>query len=187
MFVKLRSNFTLGQLPPKHKLVIAGNHDGLLDSKLCARPTDPQTLLTNATYLQDESVTIYGIKIYGSPCVKENRESSTELATVARHYMVLSAIPEGDVTTSYMLLYCKIPEHTSLHSAFSLPRGKALREHWRAIPTDIDVLVTHGPPWGHCDLTCKGYNVGCKDLLEEVKDRVKPKFHIFGHLHEGMK
>ncbi|KAK4303550.1 hypothetical protein Pmani_024452 [Petrolisthes manimaculis] len=134
------------QLPQKHKLVIAGNHDGLLDSKLCARPTDPQTLLTNATYLQDESVTIYGIKIYGSPW---------------------------------------IPEHTSLHSAFSLPRGKALREHWRAIPTDIDVLVTHGPPWGHCDLTCKGYNVGCKDLLEEVKDRVKPKFHIFGHLHEG--
>ncbi|KAK4321304.1 hypothetical protein Pmani_007880 [Petrolisthes manimaculis] len=179
MFVKLRSNFTLGQLPPKHKLVIAGNHDGLLDSKLCARPTDPQTLLTNATYL------IY--KTSQLPSMASRYMAVLELATVARHYMVLSAIPEGDVTTSYMLLNCKIPEHTSLHSAFSLPRGKALREHWRAIPTYIDVLVTHGPPWGHCDLTCKGYNVGCKDLLEEVKDRVKPKFHIFGHLHEGMK
>lgn len=80
----------------------------------------------------------------------------------------------------------RIPEHASINPAFSLPRGKALREHWQTIPPDTDVLITHGPPWGHCDLTCKGYNVGCKDLLEEVRDRVKPKIHVFGHLHEGI-
>lgn len=37
---------------------------------------------------------------------------------------------------------------------------------------------------GHGDLV--GYqNVGCADLLREVEDRIRPKLHVFGHVHEG--
>jgi hypothetical protein len=68
--------------------------------------------------------------------------------------------------------------------AFNLPRGDALLRQWRRIPTDTDVLVTHTPPMGHGDLV--GYqSVGCADLLREVEDRVRPKLHVFGHVHEG--
>lgn len=28
-------------------------------------------------------------------------------------------------------------------------------------------------------------NVGCKMLVKEVLDRVKPLYHIFGHIHEA--
>jgi len=28
-------------------------------------------------------------------------------------------------------------------------------------------------------------HVGCVDLLNAVQLRVKPKYHIFGHIHEG--
>jgi len=34
------------------------------------------------------------------------------------------------------------------------------------------------------DQTTRGENVGCADLLEVV-DEIKPKLHIFGHIHEG--
>ena len=79
-----------GQLPHKHKVVIAGNHDLSFDtdflkeggqlrrfgmwpddiddymtSKNITRMAD---VLTNCTaYLEDTETTIYGIRIYGSP------------------------------------------------------------------------------------------------------------------------
>ena len=27
--------------------------------------------------------------------------------------------------------------------------------------------------------------IGCEDLLERVAQVVKPKLHVFGHIHEG--
>lgn len=68
--------------------------------------------------------------------------------------------------------------------AFNLPRGEHLREKWDLIPEDTDVLITHGPPMGILDLTTGGECVGCAELLVAVK-RVKPKFHVFGHIHES--
>lgn len=68
--------------------------------------------------------------------------------------------------------------------AFNLPRGAALKAHWDLIPEDTNVLVTHTPPYGVGDLVDRGENVGCEDMLHAVR-RVKPKFHIFGHIHEG--
>ena len=56
-------NQWLGVLPYKHKIVIAGNHDWCFYS----RNDESRKLLTNAIYLQDESVTIDRIKFYGSP------------------------------------------------------------------------------------------------------------------------
>jgi Icc-related predicted phosphoesterase len=56
-------NDFLGTLPHRHKIVIAGNHDFCFEADLaaCAR------LLTNAVYLQDEAITLDGVKFYGSP------------------------------------------------------------------------------------------------------------------------
>jgi Icc-related predicted phosphoesterase len=55
--------------------------------------------------------------------------------------------------------------------------------HWDWIPSKIDILITHGPPFGILD-TMDGKHLGCPLLLEKVK-KVKPKYHIFGHIHEG--
>lgn len=69
--------------------------------------------------------------------------------------------------------------------AFNLPRGKALRDKWAQIPEDTDVLITHGPPYGICDRNMEGENVGCEDLLDRVLTEVRPKLHVFGHIHVG--
>jgi Icc-related predicted phosphoesterase len=61
-----------------------------------------------------------------------------------------------------------------------------LKQHWQAIPTDTDVLITHSPPYGYGDLsTYKFEHIGSKSLLSEIKDRIKPKAHFFGHNHSG--
>lgn len=56
---------------------------------------------------------------------------------------------------------------------------------WNKIPDDTDILVTHTPPVGHGDLCCTGVRAGCVELLTTVQQRVKPKYHVFGHIHEG--
>lgn len=70
--------------------------------------------------------------------------------------------------------------------AFNLPRnGEQLKSKWAMIPEDIDILITHGPPFGYLDKV-KGQliNIGC-ELLRERIDEIKPKIHVFGHIHSG--
>ena len=59
-----------------------------------------------------------------------------------------------------------------------------LKQHWEAIPDNIDVLITHGPPYKIMDFGpySKEYT-GSRSLYNEVVDRIKPKIHCFGHIH----
>lgn len=57
------------------------------------------------------------------------------------------------------------------------------RKCWEAIPDDVDVLITHGPPYGILDETARGESVGCPHLLERLKDLSNLKLHVFGHIH----
>jgi len=66
--------------------------------------------------------------------------------------------------------------------AFNRQRGDDIKKHWDLIPNDTDVLITHGPPYGILDDTFRSGPLGCKDLLDAV-GRVKPKLHVFGHIH----
>jgi Icc-related predicted phosphoesterase len=68
--------------------------------------------------------------------------------------------------------------------AFMANPGPQMAEIWSKVPKDIDVLITHGPPKGICDLTDQGDSAGCQELLAAL-NTVKPKYHIFGHIHEG--
>ena len=68
--------------------------------------------------------------------------------------------------------------------AFNLERGRPLAEKWALIPDGTQLLITHGPPEGVLDLTFRGERAGCRDLLERVK-AVRPRLHVFGHIHEA--
>ncbi|MDZ7634879.1 MAG: metallophosphatase domain-containing protein [Bacteroidales bacterium] len=56
---------------------------------------------------------------------------------------------------------------------------------WNLIPENINILVTHAPPRGFRDFSkTENYNAGCQVLREKVLS-IKPRYHIFGHIHES--
>lgn len=67
--------------------------------------------------------------------------------------------------------------------AFNLERGEEIAKKWDMIPGDTDVLITHGPPRWIRDWVGKE-RVGCEDLSKRIL-KIKPKIHVFGHIHEG--
>jgi len=68
--------------------------------------------------------------------------------------------------------------------AFNRTEDK-MNEHWKAIPDDIDVLITHSPPYLILDNVPRSGGQGSPSLYKEVVERIKPKIHCFGHIHEG--
>jgi len=68
--------------------------------------------------------------------------------------------------------------------AFNVDRGTCLKAKWDKIPMHTDILITHGPPKNILDKCERDNRVGCEDLLNRINE-VKPKYHIFGHIHEG--
>ena len=126
-------------LPHRHKIVICGNHDFCFQNEAIRA----RARIRNAIYLEDEAVTIEGIKIYGSPW-----------------------------------------QPWFGGWAFNLERGPEIAAKWALIPTDTQILVTHGPPQGVRDRNRRGDICGCRDLFDRVM-RVKPRLHVFGHIHES--
>ena len=72
--------------------------------------------------------------------------------------------------------------------SYMKPRPE-LEPIWQSIPDDIDILITHGPPKGILDVTKdfetrKPVHVGSKSLTLHVEERIRPKLHAFGHIHD---
>lgn len=63
--------------------------------------------------------------------------------------------------------------------AFNKNRGDEIKKVWQKIPSSTDILITHTPPFGILD-----NQLGCEQLLAKVM-KVKPKLHIFGHIHQS--
>jgi Icc-related predicted phosphoesterase len=70
--------------------------------------------------------------------------------------------------------------------AFNLPReGWELEQKWNDIPSDTDILITHGPAFGYVDRVIGSPdNLGCELLSKRIKT-IKPKIHVCGHIHSG--
>ncbi|KAF1765666.1 hypothetical protein GCK72_005619 [Caenorhabditis remanei] len=162
-------NKLLGKLKYAYKVVIGGNHECTFDDTFLKlnKESEPKEmalkqallsaihsdskggisakdLLSNAIYLEDSVIELFGITIYGTPWQ-----------------------PKVD------------------NWAFNLSRGQSLLDKWNMIPTGVDVLLTHTPPLGHGDMMNNGQRMGCVELLNTVFKRVRPKYHVFGHIHEG--
>jgi predicted phosphohydrolase len=67
--------------------------------------------------------------------------------------------------------------------AFGLSSPADRARLYAEIPDDVDILVTHGPPYGILDRSPGTlHHVGSPQLLEAVT-RLKPRLHVFGHVH----
>lgn len=157
-------NSYLGALPYKVKVVIAGNHDLTFDDNIT-----------------EASLRTFGVQ----KSTVESYLSERGLKSVKQ--MLTSAIYLEDslVTVCGIKIYGAPWQPVFCDWGFNLNRGEDILKKWQTIPADLDILMTHGPPVGHGDLTGGNNNVGCVELLNTIQKRVKPKFHVFGHIHEG--
>ncbi|XP_050405025.2 metallophosphoesterase MPPED2 [Patella vulgata] len=167
-------NRLLPQLPHKVKVVIGGNHDLCLDQQL---------LDTNNQYC----VKRFELDTYKSD-IKSYVRSKTQLhdKTEARHLFTNCIYLESSMVDICGVKIFGAPWNVkhARYWAFSRERGDPLLEKWNQIPENVDILMTHSPPFGYGDKSSKHSHVGCVDLLNVVQNVVKPKYHIYGHIHE---
>ena len=146
-------------LPHKHKVLIAGNHEITLDV-----PFYDQNWYR---FHKKFPLPAYEIKKYVL------RESNI-------HYLEnAQTLIEG------VSFYGSPVTPTFCDWGFNVNRGASINAVWSSIPANTQVLITHGPPLGFGDILESGEHVGCADLLDQVQHRIKPKIHIFGHIHDG--
>ncbi|KAF9054543.1 metallophosphoesterase domain-containing protein 1 [Panaeolus papilionaceus] len=139
--------------PHPYKVFIAGNHDK------CLQDVDTiqhiSSTYPSLTYLCNSSTSISvrgrSLLVHGSPYTPKHGSGVFQYPRSSPH----NYLPTGDPATEL--------ESTRI---------------WSSIPFMTDVLVTHGPPFGHLDQE----GMGCYPLLKALW-RVQPKAHIFGHIH----
>ena len=153
------------KLPHKHKVVIAGNHE---------LSFDPDTHKFFFDMIQQTKNQIPE---------KENPEKIKKLVTECDSFTYLEN--SGVEIGGYYIWGS--PCTPMFHGWAFMATSEELKKNvWSKIPEKTDILVTHGPPYGKGDKSLyNNTNAGCKELLKEIKERVKPMYHIYGHIHEG--
>ncbi|XP_077999225.1 metallophosphoesterase MPPED2-like [Glandiceps talaboti] len=152
-------NDWLGSLPYKHKIVIAGNHE------LTFEPN------------RDEANYKF------APQLKKYR--SEELKDLHLKLTNCTYLEDAETNIMGFHIYGSPWQPEFVDWAFNLPRGQPLLDVWNKIPEGIDILITHGPPLGYGDMNFGEQRTGCVELLQTIQKRVRPKYHVFGHIHEA--
>ncbi|PIO68070.1 hypothetical protein TELCIR_10158 [Teladorsagia circumcincta] len=146
-----------GQLPHKYKLVIPGNHElGFEDGEEMSEKQ------------------MAGLNMLGINKAYELLSNCTYLCDRS--------------TEVYGIKIYGTPWHSMPGYSFYRPRGQKILHKWNQIPPKTDVLITHTPPLGHGDFNSwekmDGILAGDVELLNTVEQRVVPKYHVFGHVHQ---
>lgn len=168
------------------KLVIAGNHDLTLDRDFMLSHVKHKAggshQLAEMTILQERD-------LWTSPEQRAVQEGVTFLDE--GHHQI--DLPNGATVSVYASPYTPEfcdwgfpyehnedrfnPKEGSLSDAKSIARHPVGAEQ-------VDIMITHGPPYQVLDWTYSGERVGCPHLLR-ASMTVKPLIHCFGHIHEG--
>ena len=143
----------------KHKILIAGNHDITLD---------------RSYYIQN-----------WQRFHRTRPEPSEQIISFVQNHTGFHYLLDQTIQIDGVSCYGSPWQPVFFNWAFNQKRGDASRKRWSLIPQNTDLLITHGPPYGIGDLCRSGIHAGCEDLLRSVQQRIHPKVHIFGHIHEG--
>ncbi|KAJ8924610.1 hypothetical protein NQ315_000760 [Exocentrus adspersus] len=172
----IQFNKWLGSLPHKYKIVIAGNHELSFDEEFSSLFKE-KALSRHVEAAEDE------VPNYGK--TKDNIEEAVNTENIRQYLTNCIYLEDSGVELYGIKIYGSPWQPEFGHWAFNLPRGEACLSKWNLIPDNTEVLITHTPPLGHGDLACSGVRAGCVELLNTVQNRIVPKYHIFGHIHEG--
>lgn len=154
----------LKRQPYKNKILIAGNHDGFFESGFPTNQQEADDVKEVQSFLKQQ-------KEMGDPHFEYLCDSGTELIT-GRNRLKIWGTPWTP------LFYGVNPRCKAFMQDEDFLDGK-----FSLIPEDIDILITHGPMLHLLDSNQHGSSCGSASLRKHI-DRVSPRFHVFGHLHE---
>ncbi|RYO88941.1 hypothetical protein DL766_000970 [Monosporascus sp. MC13-8B] len=176
------------------KLVIAGNHDLTLDRHFVpSHGHDPRIRAGT------DSQWIAARDLWTAPGGRARRESVTFLDEGERTITLANGARVNIYASPYTPEFMDwgFPYHRSedrfnpADASFSDARNIAqapVRSFSVSPGSPIDIMITHGPPWGRLDQVPQRdgtvLNTGCSHLLRAVM-RARPLIHCFGHIHEG--
>jgi len=151
----------LQKLSFKHKIVIAGNHDLVLDREYYElgwknyhkeKEGSPDEALAKlkeqCTYLEEEIVEVEGLRIFGSPRSLEFMGWAFPIFPDDIYYW-----------------------------------DRVIHKASGAEP--VDIVLTHGPAIGHGSKCYNGSEAGDEPLLNTLKTKYVPALAVTGHVHEG--
>jgi Icc-related predicted phosphoesterase len=157
--------------PAKEKVWIAGNHDLCMDKEWANSPTDQVARLVRQQVYNDA------------------------MKMLEKYPEIIYLNNEVHSYNGFMIYGSPItPSFHRRNWAFNADRGEEIQKYWGRIPSEVDILITHGPPYGILDVIPDSFKEthqedtrrGCEDLLDVIKKRLKNlKLHCFGHIHDG--
>ncbi|KAK7964334.1 hypothetical protein PG988_011308 [Apiospora saccharicola] len=169
----------IARQPHEVKIVIVGNHDTTIDGAFTRSTGPTSTMGSCRTWRRAASLS------YSRRCHNTQHQQWIYLEHEARTIRLTS--PVGPRTEFNVFGSPWQPQFESW--AFQYTRhqeddGVAARKLWSEIPLDTDVLITHGPSFGHRDETVGREAAGCEELRKAMW-RVRPRLAVCGHIHEA--
>ncbi len=158
----------LKEQPYRKKVVVGGNHDGFLMISYPTCKEEADSLAEVREFLDDED--LEGSEDFNYLC-----DSGIEFEGLKIWGSPWTKTFEG------MNPKCK---------AFTFDTESELLDKFELIPEDMDILITHSPPYGILDSIPRGSDgsllqAGSRALYSRLKYGVRPRLHVFGHIHEG--
>ena len=153
-----------------NKVFIAGNHDMTFDREIL---------------LRDKLAYFEGKTEYDTECAEGKPKWLEELLGIHLRPNVFYLENSFVILDDIKIWGSPITPSFGYGWAFNKDRGYDINEIWNRIPSDTDIVITHGPIHSYCDRTDRGgLNVGCEQLYHRLNE-VKPQLHFSGHIHEA--
>ncbi|KAK3952160.1 Metallo-dependent phosphatase-like protein [Pseudoneurospora amorphoporcata] len=209
------------------KIVIAGNHDKALDPTLSSNSSQHQELSPESNHFHNKPLSNpkEGISLFEThgPSITYLRHESAEMKLTdpkgpKTKFKVFGSPGTPGVGDKWAFGYVRSVEdlnHVSrkeqeaqvMTNGGREPDGNEVQtaaKIWSSIPPVTDILITHTPPYGHCDLgvvrgsdgetgeTGKGTetetdidrHLGCHSLFQRLSV-VRPRLQVCGHVHRA--
>ncbi|KAI9688957.1 MAG: hypothetical protein M1822_000694 [Bathelium mastoideum] len=174
----------LSSIKAELRLVLAGNHDVLLDAHCVDSHAQPDAhkealrIMSEAsdiTYLE-EGIRKFTLKRGPSFTVHASPYTPSQYgANYGLHAFQYASNEDRYNPSEAVNGFCITPSHATNVSTSS----SAVSDF-----PNVDIVMTHGPPKYILDRVKNGSSVGCEHLRRAIC-RAKPRLHCFGHIHES--